>query len=352
MVLYNPALADTPTDNHWLPTVHLANGTDFVAFMTSHTGVTGSFPAGEKRNGQGDVMAAFSSRGPAGLFLKPDVTAPGVQVLAGASPFPATPDPVNGGSSPGELFQAIAGTSMSSPHVAGAGLLLKAAHPRWNPGQIKSALMTTATTDVLKEDLVTAATPLDMGSGRIDIGAASEVPLTFSDTAQNFFAMANDPANAVHLNIPSIYAPAMAGRLVTTRVATNTDRAASALRGRRRRARRLDDLGLTDHVLGLNPDQSVDVDDHHRVRGSDRCAAVRVDRADGTRRRLDSTCRSRSSTPRPACGSRRAARQLRSASGAASRRARSRRRTTRSTTRRSTSTRSQPHLRDRRSERR
>jgi hypothetical protein len=221
MVLYNPAQADTETDNHWVPTVHLADGTDFLAFMNSHTGVTGSFPAGEKRDGQGDVMAAFSSRGPAGLFLKPDITAPGVQILAGASPFPATPDPVDGGGPPGQFFQAIAGTSMSSPHVAGAGLLLKAAHPDWNPGQIKSALMTTATTDVLKEDLVTAATPLDMGSGRIDIGAASEVPLTFSDTAQNFFAMGNDPANAVHLNIPSINAPAMAGRLVTTRVATN-----------------------------------------------------------------------------------------------------------------------------------
>ena len=64
MVLYNPTLADTETDNHWLPTVHLADGTDFVAFMEAHTGVTGSFTAGEARNGQGDVMAAFSSRGP------------------------------------------------------------------------------------------------------------------------------------------------------------------------------------------------------------------------------------------------------------------------------------------------
>lgn len=222
MVLYNPAQADIETDNHWVPTIHLPDGTDFLAFMNTHTGATGSFPAGERRDGQGDVMAAFSSRGPAGLFLKPDVTAPGVQVLAGASPFPATPDPVNGGGPPGELFQAIAGTSMSSPHVAGAGLLVRAVHPDWTPGQIKSALMTTAITDVLKEDLVTAADPYDIGGGRIDIGAAIAAPITFSETAENFVALGNDPVNAVHLNLPSINAPVMPARLVTTRVATNT----------------------------------------------------------------------------------------------------------------------------------
>ncbi len=221
MVLYNAALQDVETDSHWVPTIHLPDGRNFLTFMTGHTGVTGSFTAGAPRDGQGDVMATFSSRGPAGLFLKPDVTAPGVQILAGASPDPEPPTPDEGGNPPGELFQAIAGTSMSSPHVAGAALLLKAAHPDWNPGQIKSALMTTATTDVVKENLTTPADPFDFGGGRIDIGAASAATLTFSDTAENFMAMANDPVNAVHLNIPSVNAPVMAGRLVTTRTATN-----------------------------------------------------------------------------------------------------------------------------------
>ena len=58
---------------------------------------------------------------------------------------------------------------MSSPHVAGAALLLKDAHPSWTPGQIKSALMTTAITDVVKEDLTTPADPFDFGSGRITV---------------------------------------------------------------------------------------------------------------------------------------------------------------------------------------
>lgn len=220
MVLYNPALADIETDNHWLPTVHLADGTDFVAFMTNHTGVTGSFTAGEARSGQGDVMAAFSSRGPGGLVVKPDVTAPGVQILAGASPVPGPP--ADGGGPPGQFFQAIAGTSMSSPHTAGAGLLLRALHPTWSPGQIKSALMTTANQDVVKEDLTTPAGPFDFGSGRIALDMAGFAGATFDETAANFFAMGNDPLNAVHLNLPSVYAPVMPGSFVTERVATNT----------------------------------------------------------------------------------------------------------------------------------
>ncbi|MGH9136767.1 MAG: S8 family serine peptidase [Acidimicrobiales bacterium] len=221
MVLYNPALADNETDNHWLPTVHLADGTDFVAFMNSHTGVTGSFPAGDPRDGQGDVMAAFSSRGPAGNFIKPDITAPGVQILAGASPTPPTPTPDGGGGPPDELFQAIAGTSMSSPHSAGSALLLRALHPDWTPGQVRSAMMTTATTDVVKEDLVTPADPFDMGAGRVDLNVAGFASLTFDESPARFFLLGNDPVNAVHLNLPSVNAPVMPGRLVTTRMATN-----------------------------------------------------------------------------------------------------------------------------------
>lgn len=219
MILYNPTLADVETDNHWLPTVHVADGTDLVAFLDGHSGITGSFPAGEARDGQGDVMAAFSSRGPGGLIIKPDVTAPGVQILAGNTPFAG--DPAEGSGPPGELFQAIAGTSMSSPHVAGSGLLLTALHPDWTPGQIRSALMTSATTDVVKEDLTTPADPFDMGSGRIDLTQAGSVPLTFDETAEDYLTLGGDEVGAIHLNVPSINAPVMPGRVTTTRVATN-----------------------------------------------------------------------------------------------------------------------------------
>jgi hypothetical protein len=164
-------------------------------------------------------MASFSSRGPAGLFIKPDLTAPGVQILAGNKPLAG--DPADGGGPAGQYFQAIAGTSMSSPHVAGAALLVRAVHPDWSPGQIKSALMTTATTAVVKEDTVTPADPFDFGAGRIQIAAAINAPLAFDETASGFFGKGGDPIQAVQLNVPSIDAPIMPGRLVTTRIATN-----------------------------------------------------------------------------------------------------------------------------------
>jgi subtilisin family serine protease len=218
MILYNlPPTTDVETDNHWLPTVHLVDGTQLVAYLTANPTATATFTAGTKANGQGDVMASFSSRGPAGLVIKPDVTAPGVQILAGHTPTPESP--LEG--PPGQYFQAIAGTSMSSPHTAGSAVLLKALHPTWTPGQIKSALMTTATTAVKKEDATTAADPFDFGAGRIRVNVAGNPGLTFDESAANMAALGGSPLTAVHLNIPSVNAPVLPGRITTVRKATN-----------------------------------------------------------------------------------------------------------------------------------
>ena len=217
MILYNAALADVETDNHWLPTTHVADGTDLVAFLGSHTGIIGEFTAGAARDGQGDVMAAFSSRGPAGPVIKPDITAPGVQILAAMTPTPETPTD----GPPGEYYQAIAGTSMSSPHIAGVALLMKALHPGWTPGQIKSAIMTQSRTAVVKEDLSTPADPFDMGAGRVDVGRSMKAPVTISETAADFAALTADPVHAIDLNIPSINAPTMPGRITTERTLKN-----------------------------------------------------------------------------------------------------------------------------------
>ena len=217
MILYNLPLADTESDNHFLPVVHLADGTAFLAFMTAHPTSTATFTTGVKANGQGDVMAAFSSRGPGGQFLKPDITAPGVQVLAGNTP---APDAVAAGPA-GQYYQAIAGTSMSSPHIAGSALLVKAEHPSWTPGAIKSALMTTATTTVVKEDLTTPADPFDMGAGRVDLSRAGDAAIVFDETASNMATQGANPLTAVNLNLPSVNVPTMPGTVTVKRTATN-----------------------------------------------------------------------------------------------------------------------------------
>ncbi|HEY3060859.1 MAG TPA: S8 family serine peptidase [Chloroflexota bacterium] len=217
MLLYNPTLQGTFTDNHWLPAIHVENdaGAAILAFLGSHTGVTATFPGGQKTAAQGDVMAAFSSRGGPGQSIgvsKPDVTAPGVQILAGHTPAPAT---VLGGP-PGELFQAIQGTSMSSPHVAGAAALLKDLHPTWTPGQIKSALMTTGKRFVVKEDGHTPVDAFDDGGGRIDPPRAADPRITFSDTGANYVVLQNQLWNA---NYPSVFVPNMPGQITVQRTA-------------------------------------------------------------------------------------------------------------------------------------
>src|SRR6266487_1680534 len=138
MILYNAFPFDVFTDNHWIPTVHIDKPeTDqLLAFLTAHPGATASWPQGTKTTWQGDRVTFFSSRGTGSDWVKPDITAPGLQILAGNTPTPNPAEPVLG--PPGNLFQVIAGTSMSSPHAAGSAALVKALHPSWTPGQIKS----------------------------------------------------------------------------------------------------------------------------------------------------------------------------------------------------------------------
>ncbi len=219
MVLANVNPGPAMSDNHFLPTVHIEDhdGTALQAFLVAHPTSSATFTDGAKGVGQGDRMTEFSLRGPGSLYLKPDVTAPGIQILAGNTPVP---EDVAGGPA-GEYFQAIAGTSMSAPVDAGAALLLSALHPAWSPGQVKSALMTTATTKVVKEDGSAPADALDFGAGRIDLTQAGHPGLTISESAVNFAAHALDANAAVDLNIPSINAAVMPGILTTERTVQN-----------------------------------------------------------------------------------------------------------------------------------
>jgi subtilisin family serine protease len=218
MILYNPTKMDVETDNHWLPAIHIDGpDTAFLDFVNGHSGVTATWSQGTPTPTTPDVMAAFSSRGPQADFVKPDVTAPGVQVLAGMTPQPT--GSVNG--PPGNLYQAIAGTSMSSPHAAGVSALVKSAHPDWTPGMIKSALMTSAVTNVVEEDGTTPATPFDDGAGSIRADRAVNPTLVFDESFADFVASDTDPLHRIDLNIASVDAPTMTGLITTKRTATN-----------------------------------------------------------------------------------------------------------------------------------
>lgn len=173
MILFNANDGQSlNTDTHWVPAVHINNTNGLVIkdyIATAGASAVAQITAGEKTTVDAPWMAGFSSRGPnrlSGDIIKPDITAPGVQILAGASPYP---DP---GNVEGELFQAIAGTSMSSPHVAGLFALIKQANPDWTPAMAKSALMTTAYQGVMKEDGLVPADPFDMGAGHVNPGNA------------------------------------------------------------------------------------------------------------------------------------------------------------------------------------
>jgi hypothetical protein len=164
-------------------------------------------------------MTTFSSRGPLGDWIKPDVTAPGIEILAGRSPKPWSGAIPSG--PPGDLFMAIAGTSMSSPHAAGVAALVKAAHPSWTPGQIKSALMTSSIQQVLKPDGVTPADPFNDGAGSIRANRAIEPTLTFDVSAAQYATLASDPLHRIDANTSSVNAPTMSGSVTTTRTVKN-----------------------------------------------------------------------------------------------------------------------------------
>lgn len=158
----------------------------------------------------GNQMADFSSRGPNQSTLdviKPDVTAPGVRILAATTGAPLF-------GLAGESFAYLQGTSMSSPHVAGLAALLTEVHPDWSPAAIKSALMTTARQDLVKEDGTTPADPFDFGAGHVVPNAAADPGLVFDANIFDHLAFLCGIGNGAHVAAafgPSCDALASAG---------------------------------------------------------------------------------------------------------------------------------------------
>ena len=173
MILLNTNVNSINADFHFVPTVHLAV-TDRSSVKAAAATATPATIAKAQIvfNVAAPLTASFSSRGPAlaagGDILKPDLIAPGQDILAGVAP------PGNSG----RLFDVLSGTSMSSPHVAGLAALLKQAKPGWSPMAIKSALMTTAG-DVLDGPNTNPLVIFRQGAGHVRPNAALDPGLVF-----------------------------------------------------------------------------------------------------------------------------------------------------------------------------
>ena len=210
-------LANTPTSAnttlpilHVIPTVHIPfttvdafNGLKAYAASAGATATIAdatlvfTVPA--------PTTASFSSRGPllagGGNLLKPDVIAPGQDILAGVAP------PNNSG----RLFDLYSGTSMSSPHVAGLAALMKEVHPRWSPMAIKSALMTTGS-DVLDGPNTNPLVIFRQGAGHVQPNNAADPGLVFDSGFDEWVGFlcgtaSIDPSTCPSLGIPVLATP-------------------------------------------------------------------------------------------------------------------------------------------------
>ncbi len=227
MILLNTSPNSLNADFHFVPTVHLQN-TDrsAVKAYAATPGATATInQASIVLNTPAPFTASFSSRGPltagGGDLLKPDVIAPGQDILAAVSP-----------SISGRNFDLLSGTSMSSPHVAGLAALLKDLHPDWSPMMVKSALMTSAY-DVLDGSNTSPAVIFSQGAGHVRPNSAANPGLVFNSGFNNWLgflcgtgqltasycpSITIDPSN---LNVASIAIGDMAGVQTVTRNVTN-----------------------------------------------------------------------------------------------------------------------------------
>ena len=236
MVLANTSPNSLNADIHAVPTVHVneIDGAAIKAYVSGTASPTAALSASVQEFGvKAPEVAAFSSRGPAlagsGDLLKPDIMAPGVDVIAGFSP-----------ANNGRDYDFVSGTSMSSPHIAGLGALLIQKHPNWSPMMVKSALLTTASvTDnkgaPISTDAGDIANAFDYGSGQVNINAAADPGLVYDSNSTDWLRWlcgtgqlaatgatcssvgSIDPSD---LNQPNIAIGALAGKQTVTRTVT------------------------------------------------------------------------------------------------------------------------------------
>jgi subtilisin family serine protease len=230
MVMTNTSPNSLNGDYHPVPAVHVSvtDGTAIKAYITS-AGASATakilpLTAAELAAApQVPEITDFSSRGPStttgGDILKPDIAAPGNDVVAAVAP-PSNHD---------RSWDFYSGTSMSSPHIAGIGALLKAKYPTWLPSEIKSAIMTSAGDTVSSAD-----NPFAQGAGFVNPNGAANPGLVYPTSANEYrqylvglgvrFAPPFDtltPLSGSDLNQASIAVGKLAGIQTVTRHVKN-----------------------------------------------------------------------------------------------------------------------------------
>jgi subtilisin family serine protease len=194
MILYNDPDSSLNADFHFVPTVHVdrASGLAIKAYIAGTANPTATINASTIIfNAPAPFTASFSSRGPllagGGDMLKPDVIAPGQDILAAVAP-------------PGQAgrdFNLLSGTSMSSPHVAGLAALLIHKHPDWSPMAIKSALMTSAS-DVLDGPNTNPLVIFRQGAGHVRPNSAADPGLVYDSGFNDWLAFLCGTTTAVN----------------------------------------------------------------------------------------------------------------------------------------------------------
>ncbi|KAJ1259859.1 hypothetical protein BS78_10G188300 [Paspalum vaginatum] len=198
MILVNDEVSgnDLQADPHVLPAVHIsyADGLTLSAYINNTKIPSGFVVKGRTIVGTrpAPVMAAFSSQGPNTVnpeILKPDITAPGVDVIAAWSGATAPTDQRL--DKRRVAFNMLSGTSMSCPHISGIAGLIKTLHPDWSPAAIKSAIMTSATELDTERKPITnsshaAATPFSYGAGHVFPSRALDPGLVYDMTIVDY----------------------------------------------------------------------------------------------------------------------------------------------------------------------
>ncbi len=180
-----------------------SQGEQLLAWARNEASPLININAGETKRqfNKGNIVNATSSRGPTSFLpelLSPHLAAPGTDIYAAYAdeqPFNTNPAPSD--------FNFLSGTSMASPHVAGAAALLKQLNPHWSTAEIQSALMLTANSQMTRAEDTDIATIWDRGAGMIQVDKAANTGLVMPLASEAFLAA--NPAlqgDVKTLNVP------------------------------------------------------------------------------------------------------------------------------------------------------